>query len=421
MSKKCSGRALCRRGLLVLLLLLSFAAIQKMGHAAETDDDSNCLACHTNAGYLMQAVKPAKAQAEDGCARAPSRPDFLSAFVNQDFVGTVHGKIGCVGCHSGDASATDQQGAHTGMQDAEAGCVACHSGIVEKHATSLHGSLNGMGHALNLRSGEENFEKLAPVWQADCASCHASCSDCHLTLPGAVGGGLIKGHEFFGRPPMEETCAVCHGTRAGGEYLGHWEGVEPDVHFKAGMHCLDCHKNDMHGDEQAYSNRWQVSGRALCTDCHAALPNDKAAAHNIKHENVSCQVCHAQPYQNCFSCHTSVSDEGYERHAGKKSIELKIGRNTSTDYPHDIVTLRSNPVARHSFKQFGDNLMPEFDDYPTWKTAAPHSILRVTEQNRSCGNCHGEGKHFLSIDDLDPQGAKANQSVIMPPPIDLGQ
>lgn len=107
-----------------------------------------------------------------------------------------------------------------------------------------------MAHALKQRSSEENFHKLEPVWQADCAGCHAGCSDCHVTLPGAVGGGLIKGHEFFKRPPMKESCAVCHGSWAGAEYLGQWEGVEPDVHFEAGMHCLDCHKNDLHASDE---------------------------------------------------------------------------------------------------------------------------------------------------------------------------
>lgn len=389
--------------------------------SAPAGEDGLCLTCHSNAGHLMQVVKPPAAPPQDGCAAAPSRPAFLNAFVNTEFTGTVHGAIGCTGCHGGDAAAEEKTTAHAGMKAAEAGCSDCHSEQTELHATSLHGTLNGMAYALKLRSGKENFPKLEPVWQADCASCHAGCSDCHITLPGAVGGGLIKGHEFFKRPPMKDSCVLCHGSRAGAEYTGKWEGVEPDVHFEAGMHCVDCHKNDLHGDGQIYTDRWQVIGRPQCIDCHAALPNKTAEAHDIKHQDVSCQVCHAQPYQNCFSCHGSIENGEYVRRTEHKGLDFKIGRNTAPGYPHGIVTLRNNPVARKSFDHFGKNLLPHFDDYPTWKTVAPHNIRRVTQQNRSCESCHAQEKLFLQESDLDPHGSSANKEVIMPPARDLGQ
>jgi len=384
-------------------------------------EGGNCLTCHSNAGHMMQVVIPPAAPPEDGCAAAPSRPAFLNAFVNKEFTATVHGEIGCTGCHGGDASAEEKKTAHTGMKVAEAGCADCHSEIVELHDSSLHNTMNGMAHALKLRSGEDNYHKLGTVWNNDCASCHAGCSDCHLTLPTAVGGGLIKGHAFFKRPPMKDTCAVCHGSRAGAEYLGQWQGYEADVHYEASMHCVDCHNNDLHGDGQTYTNRWQVSGRPQCTDCHAALPNKTTKAHDIKHQDVSCQVCHAQPYQNCFSCHTSMKEGEYQRRAGHKRLGFKIGRNTVPGYPYSIVTLRNNPVARNSFDHFGEKLLPHFDDYPTWKTTAPHNIRRVTKQNRSCDSCHGQEKLFLQESDLEPQSSDANQDIITPPARNLEQ
>lgn len=256
--------------------------------SALSGENGSCLSCHSNAGHLMQVVIPPATPPEDGCATAPSRPAFLNAFVNPQFIETVHGEIGCTGCHGGDASMEEKEGAHKGMKAAETSCVSCHEQISELHATSLHGSLNGMVHALKMRSGEDNFHKLNIPWEKDCASCHGGCSACHVTLPKAVGGGLIKGHEFFKRPPMKDSCAVCHGSRAGGEYLGQWDGYKPDVHYDAGMHCLDCHTNDLHGDGKTYTNRWEVAGRPQCTDCHDALPNDNAKAHDSKHKNISC-------------------------------------------------------------------------------------------------------------------------------------
>lgn len=388
---------------------------------AASGKDGNCLTCHSNAGHLMQVVLPPAAPPEDGCATAPSRQPFLNAFVSSEFSSTVHGIIGCTGCHSGDASAEEKVNAHTGMKEAELICADCHSEISDLHANSLHNTLNGMAHALKLRSGEANFHELETVWQDDCASCHAGCSDCHVTLPGAVGGGLIKGHEFFKRPPMQDTCVLCHGSRAGAEYTGKWEGVEPDVHFEAGMHCVDCHTNDLHGDGQTYTDRWQVQGRPQCADCHAALPNKTAEAHDIKHQDVSCQVCHSQPYQNCFSCHGNMEEGEYVRRVEHKGLDFKIGRNTVAGYPHDIVTLRNNPVARYSFDHFGLNLLPHFDETPTWKTVAPHNIQRVTQQNRSCENCHGKDELFLRESDLDAEGSVANKAVIMPPARKLGR
>lgn len=391
------------------------AAEQRSQPIEPSGENGMCLDCHANAGYLMQAVHPPSAPSESSCAAAPARPPFLGSFVNPDFTGSLHGRIGCTGCHGGDAKTEDAARAHADMTPANVGCAACHQDIAARHATSLHATLDGMAHALKLRSGDENFHKLAPMWESDCASCHASCSDCHVTLPAAVGGGLIKGHEIFKRPPMKDTCAVCHGSRAGGEYLGAFAGVAPDVHFEAGMHCLDCHKNDLHGDGQSYTDRWQVTDKPACTDCHAPLPNATTRAHNAKHADVSCQVCHGQPYQSCFDCHSSEEDGRYVRSAGHKALDFKIGRNTAPGYPYGIVTLRNNPVARDSFAYLGHGLLPHFDNFPTWKTAAPHNVQRITDHARTCRDCHENAALYLRDADLDPQGAAANTKAVLEP------
>lgn len=402
----------------------------EVGHFMATREDplpdDGCIACHTDAGALIGMVVPPEAPPEDGCAAAPSRPPFLGFFVNPEFPASTHGELGCIACHGGDGTATEAEIAHAGLRPGTEGCADCHGKIVERHETSLHHTLNGMRHALELRAGEMRMQALSTPWQADCATCHTTCSDCHLSLPAAVGGGLIKGHEFMKRAPMEDSCALCHGSRAGAEYLGNNPGVGPDVHFEEGMHCLDCHKNDLHGDGTLYTNRWEVAGRAACTDCHPALP--RAAkdepepdymdfpVHSEVHADVACQVCHATPYQACFDCHTGEEDGEYFRRAGDKRLVLKFGRNTVPGYPYGIVTLRNNPVARDSFDHFGQNLLPGFDDEPTWKTAAPHNIQRITGQNVSCFNCHDDPTLFLTEEDLDRRGPAANTRALFDPP-----
>lgn len=381
----------------------------------EAGADAGCLACHGDAGRLIGMVEAPPAPAEDGCAAAPSRPPFLGAFVNADFPGSLHGQMGCTSCHGGDAQASTPAEAHAGLRDANETCANCHAEIVARHETSLHRTLNGMAHALRLRGGTPQAGPLAAVWQADCASCHTTCGDCHLTLPQAVGGGLIKGHEFLRRAPMKDSCALCHGSRAGGEYLGQFEGIPADAHFEAGMHCLDCHRNDLHGDGTLYNSRWQVAGRAQCTDCHAASA-ETVPAHGEKHAQVACQVCHAQPYQNCFDCHAGEEDGAYFRRAGAKEMLLRIGRNTAHGYPYGVVTLRHNPVARHSFDHFGTDLLPDFDAHPNWKTAAPHNIRRVTPQNRSCAACHRDETLFLQPEALSDDDPAANREALHPWP-----
>ncbi|MDJ0631368.1 MAG: hypothetical protein QNJ44_24160 [Rhodobacter sp.] len=374
--------------------------------------DSGCITCHGDAGRLIGMVKPPEAPPEDGCASAPSRPPFLGSFVNADFPKTVHGQLGCTTCHGGDASAADMA-AHANLKDANASCALCHADQVAKFETSLHNTLGGMAHALTLRSGADNFAALDHAWENDCASCHADCGDCHLSLPEAVGGGLIRGHDVMARAPMEDSCALCHGSRAGGEYLGHFDGIEPDIHFEKGMHCLDCHKNDLHGDGTHYDTRWQVANRAQCTDCHKLDLQAAIPIHDIDHADLACQVCHAQPYQNCFDCHTGEEDGRYFRRAGAKELLLKLGKNTDPDYPYDVVALRNNPVARESFAYLGEGLLPDFDAHPTWKTAAPHNIRRITKQNAKCENCHSDPELFLQPEDLDPNGSAANAGSIL--------
>jgi len=412
----------------VSILLVAFLGDAQSSDSEEAEesqaalvDNDICLGCHSNAGGLISLLRareePVVEAETGGCAVAPGRSEFLNYFVKKDFTASIHGQLGCSTCHGGDTTTDDLDEIHASIKSGGTQCAECHSEISDTHETSIHWTLAGQDEALRMRAGtEENYVHLEPVRQNDCNSCHASCSDCHITIPQAVGGGLISGHEFFGTPPMEDTCAVCHGSRAGGEFLGTLsEELPADVHYEAGMTCLDCHKEPMHGDGNEYDSRWEVNGLPGCTDCHGSLPNSSETAHSIpSHANVSCQVCHAVAYQNCGGCHTSVDENGlYHRAPDEKELVLKIGLNTVPDYPYEYVTVRHNPVARDAFEFFGEDLLPDFDLYPTWKTAAPHNIQLSTPQNKTCEACHENEALFLMEQDLDPDDSKANRAVII--------
>ena len=118
-------------------------------------------------------------------------------------------------------------------------------------------------------------------------------------------------HELTLAPPIE-TCTHCHyrGGRIGNSYQGFresaggaefenqenvehlgvaihnhpptyyvvdedttnsWDETPPDVHFEAGMHCVDCHTTtDVHGDGHIYADT-QCAVTSECTDCHGTV------------------------------------------------------------------------------------------------------------------------------------------------------
>jgi hypothetical protein len=125
--------------------------------------------------------------------------------------------------------------------------------------------------------------------QRICNTCHTGCLDCHFTPQKG------KPHEFI-KVPKSESCSgfgrssMCHSgsmeSRRGETYIGKDyaipSGSEPDIHYKNGIHCIDCHPvgNKGMGD---------IQRKADCQDCHIAI--EKAHAESI-HKNLTCSACH---------------------------------------------------------------------------------------------------------------------------------
>ena len=79
----------------------------------------------------------------------------------------------------------------------------------------------------------------------------------------------------------------------------------------------------------------------------------------------------------------------------------------------EYVPVRHVPVDPDSFSYYGDNLMPEFDNQPTWRYATPHNIQLMTEITKDCNNCHGNPDVFLTADKVDAEELEANSIVIV--------
>jgi thiosulfate/3-mercaptopyruvate sulfurtransferase len=218
---------------------------------------------------------------------------------------------------------------------------------------------------------------------------------------------------------MQNNCTACHGSRIGDEYLGKNAGIPGDIHWtKQGMTCNDCHGDKIHGTGEIVADRYHTVS-AQCEDCHQEVWTNIEG--NPQHEQhvgeLSCYVCHATTYKNCYSCHVALSKEGIPyRNSEPSELQFKIGQNPirSRENPYKYVVLRHPPTNPNIFDYYGEDLLPDFDALPTWKYATPHNIQLHTAQNESCESCHGNEAIFLTEDDLKIDEVKANQNVVVP-------
>lgn len=313
--------------------------------------------------------------------------------------------------------------------DANSNCNDCHSRIVKAHQNSLHVTLAGEKESIIARSGGTALTgALETAFNNHCSSCHASCGDCHISVPTAAGGGLLKGHVFKKTPPMTLVCTACHGSRVSDEYKGQNQGVKGDIHYSKGMQCTSCHTgNEMHGvDQDNVKHRYQVANAPKCADCHPDDATFKATTAHTMHRDandkltLSCQVCHSGAYKNCSSCHVQMKDGHaiYEVNAPSHEslMTFKIAKNPAPDalHPEKWIVVRHVPIDPDNYAFYGQDLLTTFDARPTWNMATPHNIQKTTTQNAQCtASCHGKRELFLGPNDLESYETAANANLVV--------
>ncbi len=407
----------------------------------------------------------------------------------------------CTGCHGGDNSANSRSLAHSSGLSFVATvtsekCAACHTAIVASSADGLHTTLGGYNTILMARGFDMTNPASAAAFEQQCTKCHTAqgygasastaCGQCHISVPATAGGGLISGHGFNKTPSMDNNCTACHGSRVKDEYYGQnnallarnkaafeagspWGGdfqLAPDVHKTAGLTCMNCHSDtDQSGDEMhgvghpAFDagDRYDVdvTSAPQCSDCHGAgdAGFSGIGLHTTPHlANMDCQVCHALPYKNCFSCHTDATAEGtaFFRINGEDPtlaarravsatvapdalISFRAGNNPrfGEDGMKKYSVLRHVPVDEDVFQYAAEGIIPPTDatttpnmgSLPTWKYATPHTIARKTAITASCGNCHGaDYSKFWLTDAVDAaQGWVPDASSPSPSPYLQGE
>lgn len=399
---------------LVLLLTLfgGLTFLTSCGDDKQTDNPSqsvaSCEGCHSNYDHLKLVADPYVDEGGGGCGgEAPHIEPYDAVFLGgtgyADYKKSSHYAIGCVGCHNGVDKTDDKKIAHGGnflakpSMAAQEKCGTCHAEETKGAMTNIH---NGWGQMKKVTqrmglAGSHEFNLLPASMQEgygkNCASCHASCGECHVNKPAAGGGGLMNGHSFSKKPDMHNVCITCHKTRGGHAFLGIAAGTKPDVHQTKGFDCMSCHsKGEIHGDGVKYDTRYEVAQLPQCTDCHSNIANSNTF-HSMHGKDLSCQTCHSQSYNSCGSCH--IGGEGARITSYQ---DFKIAVNPIPNVKKDIkwATVRRTLSAPDSWEKFGVAQYSKFEAHPTYNYTTPHNILRWTDRTqvaagKSCyDNCH---------------------------------
>ncbi len=355
---------------------------------------------------------------------------YQKIYVAPSFMETPHGEIPCEDCHGGNPKDNNWQTAHNDIirdpsfVSADRVCGDCHREIVESATKSLHYTLTPFFTTILARAEKkdpETSKTLEKSIQKHCGGCHSSCGQCHISRPDYVKGGFLSKHHFNKTPPMNTSCASCHGGRVHGEFTGVNSDFEPDTHFEdEEMTCTSCHNaKEMHADKMAVNTRYDLPQRPRCIQCHKDIFSEDSSnkTHEAHGQKLACQVCHGQANKNCFSCHVGTDKKGLPYFkCDKTEFLFKIGLNPrkTRDFPYDFVVLRHVPTARDTFDFYLHNGLGNFYAMPTWKPDTPHNIRKKTKQNQSCNNCHGNPGLFLQEKDLSKEERTANKDVIVP-------
>ncbi|ROL59544.1 hypothetical protein D9V86_10540 [Bacteroidetes/Chlorobi group bacterium ChocPot_Mid] len=403
--------------LFIFLLLFNACSKEETSNPVNAGNINSCVGCHTNYDALKKLADPDTSAPAGGCSGEgvhiePYDRVYLGGQGFEDFQKEAHGKMACTACHNGIDKTGDKKLAHSGnfikhpSKFATEKCVTCHEDEVRRTHNSIHEMGWGQKRKVTMRyglAGPHEFNKLPENVQkgynANCATCHGSCGECHVSKPLAAGGGLMNGHKFSKKPDMVKVCVACHSSRGGHAYLGVAVGSKPDVHLtKLGFDCMSCHtKNEIHGDGNTYEQRYKVPDMPKCEDCHSNIKNSNSY-HSMHAENLSCFVCHSQPYNNCGSCHIHGEGARIASYQG-----FKIGVNPLSEFKGTRLALvRRTLMAPDSWKEYGVTKLNNFDVFPVFNYTSPHNILRKTKQcspdeGKACYyNCHiiKEGEIF---------------------------
>jgi len=177
---------------------------------------------------------------------ANGRPvEYAAVEALDNLSGELYRKF-CSRCHIGSSNAESYGATHA------AGCAACH------FPWNNEGVYTGGDATMKGRAGHSASHAMTALPDTQvCSRCHNRSGRIALSYQGLNDGnnGLVPTSGGEGGPLMT----------SGARNLTH---ITPDVHFAAGMECIDCHTSrDVMGDGFAYRNMY-LQTEIACEDCH---------------------------------------------------------------------------------------------------------------------------------------------------------
>jgi hypothetical protein len=154
----------------------------------------------------------------------------------------------CSRCHIGTSNGDSYSAVHA------SGCAACH------FAWNDEGTYEGNDRTMKGRAGHSASHVMSALpGTLVCSRCHNRSGRIAYSYQGLYDGnnGLVP--TLRGEPGPE--------MGSGARNLTH---ITPDVHFSAGMECIDCHTSrDVMGDGFSYGNMY-LQTEIACEDCHGS-------------------------------------------------------------------------------------------------------------------------------------------------------
>jgi hypothetical protein len=225
------------------------------------------------------------------------------------------------------------------------------------YTKSIHFTNRGIEYVYSKESG--GLERLTGISgkELGCfqSKCHATnCDQCHLKT--------VNGKSYFSKDAARDpkVCVPCHGEP---------EKDNPDVHYKKGMQCMDCHTaREIHGDGTEYKS-YNEPGffDVKCTNCHSNISN--SSSHSIHKDKLDCAVCHTAETITCLNCHV-------DSRLDKKKAKTPQLKNLYF-------------LVNHDGKIKLANMLSYVYQNKTMLTFAPNFSHTIKKDGLKCAECHG--------------------------------
>mgnify|MGYP001811714847 FL=1 len=412
-------------------------------------------------------------------------------------------KSSCVSCHAGNNTADTETTAHAGliaypgaMDNAMRTCGSCHADKVIAVTNNLmhtgHDIVAVTRKLIDGSTGPDesvNFQSLGhgvadSLLRKQCASCHLGQekSKHELDVMRDRGGGCLachvndypdSGHPALTTDVSDARCFGCHARsgRISLSYTGFAEIDESagpadqdrlrlpdgrvvvrkpaDVHYLAGMSCIDCHTGVglMGTGQRADHQRDAVD--ISCTDCHFDISTFEKSPRQLmtankntplrhievradgawlrtkntgrvlkipgldpqfhaddpNHQRLECATCHSQWAPQCFGCHIEYDTDGNQwDHIERRQTAGRWSEERS-QFRHGLPPLGVN--AENRIELFVPGMIMTVA-HPSWQNdklvrvfapLSPHT----SGASRTCESCHrssealglGEGEFVI--------------------------